>query len=53
LVLFINTGTSGLTADALAKHDEDIFTKDTDSMQEGFEKLSTSRLACGIFFIKN
>ena len=36
------SGTSGLTADALAKHDEDIFTKDTDSMQEGFEKLSTS-----------
>ena len=42
MVLFINTGTSGLTADALAKHDEDIFTKDTDSMQKGFEKLSTS-----------
>ncbi|CAC5426030.1 RRP12 [Mytilus coruscus] len=37
-----SAGTSGLTVDALAKHDEDHFSKDTDSLQEGFEKLSTS-----------
>lgn len=41
-IFFYFAGTSGLTVDALAKHDEDHFSKDTDSLQEGFEKLSTS-----------